>query len=334
MEEASLPRWKAMLHDNRATRRWNLLALEMTLPLLAVGCYYYGWTVLRMAVISALSALVCEAVAGRLILRRRTVDDWNAVVVGLWITCMLPANGSPWLGVIGSAFAILVVKIPFGGIDSAPFIPAAAGFAFLTVCFPERVFHYIPSSLADPVDTHSLALLLRGGQFVPHTRNLSSVFVGQTVGPMGTGGIVVIAVLLLASFLLKSRRSASLTSLGFLAIAALLAFAFPRTSGSRLDSVWMELCSGSLAFAAVLLLPEPATLPRRWFTRLAYGALAGALTMLLRHLGSYEENVCFALLLANAMMPLMIRAKQEYGHLKIVFAKRQDVGVKSGAKEA
>ncbi|MDR3314351.1 MAG: RnfABCDGE type electron transport complex subunit D [Oscillospiraceae bacterium] len=327
MEEA-LPRWKKLLRDNREARRWNLVSLELTLPLLVVGYYYYGAAVPRLAVIAALAAMICEAVAGRLVLRRRTVDDWNAAVVGVWVACMLPAGSPPWLAVVGAAFAILVVKIPFGGTLSAPFIPAAAGFAFLTVCFPARVFAYVPSVLVDPVDYRSLASLLRGGQFVPHVRNISYVLLGQTVGPMGTGSLIVIAAVLLISFLLKGRRTAALASLSFLAAAALLAFAFPRIAGSRLDSVWMELCSGSLAFAAVFLLPDPATLPRRWFTRAGYGAMAGVLAMLLRYLGSYEESACFALLLANAAMPLLIRAKNEIAHLKVALAqKKQREGV-------
>lgn len=337
MGESSLARVKEQSREKSAARRWNLASLYMTLPLLLVGYYYYGADMFRLAAIPALAAVACEAVASRLILRRRTVDDWNAVVIGLWIACMLPAGCAPWLGAVGSAFAVLVVKIPFGGVESAPFIPAAAGFAFLTVCFPDRVFAYVPSELAAPAAYSSLTFLLRGGHFVPDTRYLTEIVMGQTVGPMGTGGIFVIAAVLLGSFLLKQRRTAALASLSFLVTAALLAYIFPRAGGSRLDSVWMELCSGSLAFAAVYLLPDPATLPRRWYTRAAYGAAAAALTMLLRGLGSYEENVCFALLLANAAMPLMIRIKLERRHwMEVSVEKMRQLkpGAKNIGKEA
>jgi electron transport complex protein RnfD len=73
----------------------------------------------------------------------------------------------------------------------------------------------------------------------------------------------------------------------------------------------MELFSGSLLFAAVFLLPEPATMPGRWHSRLLVGAIAGGIAILLRNLGSFEETVVFAILLANAALPLLYRIQSE-----------------------
>ena len=309
------PRWKQRLADNREARNWNLTSLLLTLPLLLIGYYYYGGQALRTAAISVLAAVATEFVAGRLILRRGTLSDWNAVVVGLWIACMLPA-GAAVHAAAGSIFAILVVKIPFGGAMHVPFSPVAAGFAFLTVSFPHRVFAYVPSEIAPPIQGRSLALLLQQGRNVLDITQISGILLGQTLGPMGTGAIIVIIAALLAAFLLKSRRGYALSSLGFILAAAALAFVFPRVTGAegvsaRLASAGMELFSGSLLFAAVFLLPEPAIMPGRWFTRLGFGAIAGGLAILLRNLGSFEENVAFAILLSNAMLPLLYRIQAE-----------------------
>jgi len=321
------PRWKQRFADNREARNWNLTSLLLTLPLLLIGYYYYGTGALRTAAVSVLAAVLAELIAGRLILRRSTIDDWNAVVVGLWVACMLPAftapvDRAPLYAAAGSIFAILVVKIPFGGTMHVPFSPAAAGFAFLTVCFPHRVFAFVPSEIAPPVQGRSLALLLSQGRNLMQTSQMSHILLGQTVGPMGTGAILVIAAALVAMLLLKNRRRYALASLGFIGMAALLAFCFPRITGGtesfsmRMASVGMELFSGSLLFAAVFLLPEPAIMPGRWFTRLGMGALAGALCILLRNLGSFEENVAFAILLSNAMLPLMYRIQAEINQQK------------------
>ena len=90
---------------------------------------------------------------------------------------------------------------------------------------------------------------------------------------------------------------------------------FPRLLGptfrTRLISVGMELCAGSLLFAAVFLLPDPAIMPGRWYMRLAWGGMAAVLCMLLRFLGSFEEGVCFAVLLADAFLPLFYRMQSE-----------------------
>ncbi len=320
-----IPRWKQRFANNREPRLWNVTSLLLTLPLLLVGSYFYGFLVLRNAVIAALAAVVTEAIAGRLILHRRTLDDWNAVVTGVWIACMLPAEvnstfPAPVYAAIGAVFAVLVIKIPFGGTMNAPFTPAAAGFAFLTVCFPKTVFAYIPSELSPPQHSMSLALMLQQGRSLFGGKQLNSVMIGQTVGPMATGCIFLLVVTLGAMFLLNSRRKTAITSVAFIVVVALLSFVFPRATGAgfavRMGSVGMELCSGSLLFAAIFLLPDPAILPQRWFTRAGFGAMAGAFCVLLRQMSSFEESVCFAILLADAFMPLLYRLQAEIHNQK------------------
>jgi len=324
-----IPRWRQRFADNQEARAWNVTSLLMTLPLLLIGFYYYGGQALRSAAGGVIAAVLCEVVAGRLILKRRTVDDWNAVVTGIWVACMLPAdmlpgNAAPLYAALGAAFAVLVVKIPFGGTMHAPFTPAAAGFAFLTVCFPHRVFAFTPSVEFPPAYKASLASMLQNGRSVLSGKQLTALLLGQSAGPMGTGGILVIATALLAMLLLnRQRRSAACSSLGFLGAVAFIAFVFPRVLvnplnplQSRIESIGMELCAGSLSFAAVYLLPDPAVMPRRWFTRLGFGAIAGALAMLMRHIGSYEESVCFAVLLADAAVPMLYRLKSELRNQK------------------
>ncbi|MDR1927776.1 MAG: RnfABCDGE type electron transport complex subunit D, partial [Oscillospiraceae bacterium] len=321
MPDTVPPLRQTVLSDREVTQ-WNVGSLLLTLPLLLLGFYYYGGQALRLAVIAAAAAVLIELAAGRVLLRRNTLRDWNAVVIGLWIACMLPAQISPLYAVAGTAFAILVVKLPFGGTQNAPFVPAAAGFAFLSVCFPEAVFRFQSSDIIAPVDERSLASYLLEGGSLFNDRQLAPILLGQTVGPMGTGGILVIAAVLAATLLIRQRRSAALASLGFVATVAALALLFPRSFGSRWGALGMELSSGCLLFAAVYLLPDPAQLPRRWYTRLGYGVLAGVFCVLLRHLGSYEENVCFAILLANATTPLLIRIQDEIHHLRSIRAEK------------
>jgi len=338
------PRWKQRLATHRDARRWNLTSIALTLPLLLLGYFYYGTAALHVAAVSVLAAVLAELLFGRLFLRKNTLGDWNAVVVGLWIACMLPAfipppeqydmlgNYAAWYAALGSIFAIVVVKIPFGGTKHMPFSPAAAGFAFLTVCFPHRVFTFIPSEVVPSVRQRSLALLLNLGENAINSDNLPNILLGHTSGPMGTGVILVIAVLLVVMLLLKSRRSYAMASVGFIVTVCALAFVFPRvnpgpdgmTMTLRAASMGMELFSGSLLFAAVFLLQEPSTLPTRWHSRLVMGAIAGGLTILLRNLGTFEENVVFAILLANAALPAIYRLQDEIQQQKIFRSKKAE----------
>jgi len=338
------PRWKQRLATHRDARRWNLTSIALTLPLVLLGYFYYGTAALHVAAVSVLAAVLAELLAGQLFLRRNTLGDWNAVAVGLWIACMLPAfiappeqygmlgNYAAWYAALGSIFAIVVVKIPFGGTKHMPFSPAAAGFAFLTACFPRRVFSFTHSQVVPPVRGRSLALLLNQGENAITSQNLPRILLGHTSGPMGTGVILVIVVILVVMLLLKSRRSYAMASVGFIVAVAALAFLFPRvtpgvsgvTMNLRLASIGMELFSGSLLFAAVFLLQEPSTLPSRWPSRLVMGAIAGMLTVLLRRLGTFEENVAFAILLANAALPVIYRLQDEMLQQKIFRRKKTE----------
>jgi len=339
-----IPRWKQRFADNREARAWNVTSLLMSLPLLLVASYYYGAAPLRNAAVAAVAAVLSEAVAARLILHRRTIDDWNAVVTGVWIACMLPAQvnstfAAPMYAAVGAVFAVLVVKIPFGGTMHAPFTPAAAGLAFLTVCFPLTVFNYMPSTLVPPPYGASLASMLQHGRSVMGSRQLSVILLGQSAGPMGAGCILLLAAALVAMLLLEKRRSAAMASVGFLAAVAVVSFLLPRVTGDGwsarlgLESMGMELCSGSLLFSAVFLLPDPAIMPQRWYTRLGFGAVAGLLCAMLRQLGSFEETVCFAILLADAFMPLLYRIQSELRHQK-EFRDRVEALESAQAKEA
>ncbi|MDR0531619.1 MAG: RnfABCDGE type electron transport complex subunit D [Oscillospiraceae bacterium] len=320
-EQVYEPRWKRRFADNQEARRWNQTSLLLTLPLLAVGCYYYGLAVLRTAVIAAFAAVVCELIGGRLVLRQRVGDDWNAVVIGVWMACLLPARMEPrntvaLYAVVGAVFAVLFVKLPFGGTMNAPFSPAAAGFCFLSVCFPAKVYAFQPSVLVPPAHSRSLAAMLAQGRSVLDGGHFIDVLLGRVMGPACACALVTLAILL-AMLLIKERRSSVLVSLGFLVGVALIAFVFPRVVSAgtplmtRLSAVGMELFAGNLLFAAVLMLPDPAIMPRRWFTRFGFGAMAGLFAMLLRLLGHYEDGVCFAVMLADAFMPLTYRLQAE-----------------------
>jgi electron transport complex protein RnfD len=110
-----------------------------------------------------------------------------------------------------------------------------------------------------------------------------------------------------ALYLFVRRAASPGVFLSYLAVCALFAALFPRVSASVPYSVALELCSGYLLFAGVFLLGDPVTAPRFWLARIAYGALAGLLVMLLRHFGRFEDAPCFAVLLVNSVSGLLDR---------------------------
>lgn len=303
------------LHQDIILGRQEATTQLIALAVVAVmAWFFYGERSLRLLFAGAAAALCAELLAQGLFRRLRKPLDYHSLVVGACIAMMLPANAPYTVAIVGSVFAVWAVKLPFGGTMHAPFVPAAAGFAFLCLCFPKEVFSYpqmktitdITVSAAAWGDGTSLASLLQNGQSTAVGSGLAaSLLIGNArgiSGPMGTGCILVLLLCLLLPVMRKPRTA--LGPLGFLFSCAVLAFAFPRVQMGRWYSVLFELCAGMLVFAAVFFITDSATSPDTGGMRLLYGILAGVLCMLFRYFGVYEEGVCFAVLAANALWPI------------------------------
>jgi Na+-translocating ferredoxin:NAD+ oxidoreductase RnfD subunit len=107
------------------------------------------------------------------------------------------------------------------------------------------------------------------------------------------------------AYLFVRRRKALLATLGFVCACALWAAIDPRINASVPASIMLELCSGSLLFAAVFLVTDHATLSQNSVCRVICGAICGFFCMAMRKMGAYEETVCFAVLMANAFSPVI-----------------------------
>ena len=135
--------------------------------------------------------------------------------------------------------------------------------------------------------------------------SLVDMFLGNFPGPMGATNILVICACFL--FLIFRRTIRWEIPITFIASCTIFAFCFPRIMCTNLQSVYYELSCGTLLFAGVFMLTDPVTSPTTRFGRLAFGFLAGIVTMLFRYFGGYEEGVCFAILVMNALSPILDR---------------------------
>ncbi len=291
--------------------RASMLCLDVLitlLPLTVFSCVYFGIRPVTVMLVSIGAAIGFELLACLLMRRRPSLLDGTAAVTGGLIGAVMSPIAPLWLPVVAAGFAILVVKMPFGGNGRNLFNPAAGGLAFVTVCFPEQMFLFPDpgrplDDLSAVITAKSPAALLQSGGESFYT--LPNMLLGNFPGPIGA---VAIAILAACALYLFSRRSASpLITLPYLAVCALGAFFFPRVGNTWSSSLMLELCSGYLLFAGIFLLNDPVTAPRHWLARILYGALAGALVMCLRHFGQYEEGCCFAVLLINLFATVLDR---------------------------
>ena len=291
--------------------RYSLDTIIMMAPLLIAGCYLNGYNALRVAFWGIFSAVISEFAACKIMKKDSMVGDLSAAATGLAISLMLPAVCPSYVPIIGSAFAVLVAKIPFGGARRAPFVPAAAGFAFLCVCFPEAVFTYAPITVgtASPlfgsenfISATSFGEMLSYGKSVNlNELEIYSILGGVNPGPMGTTCMV--ALIGSAVYLLAKRPKKLAVSLSFILACTVMAALFPRVNAGVLTSIFMELSSGTLVFAALILVHNPVSAPRKLLPSMLYGFCAGIVCMLIRYFGKYNEGACFSILIMNAVAP-------------------------------
>lgn len=283
--------------------------LIMLSALCVVSVYCYGKRALLVLASGVLTAAFCDLVGGLLFYNKILLKDLCAVFTGAAIALMMPSTVPLYIPALASAFAILVVKIPFGGAFKAPVVPACAGFAFTTVCFPGEIFSFPTQAMnltGQFVSGTSLAGLLQKSSSL-HIDAISAfdILTGTVSGPMGTCCAAVLLGCL--AFLLIRRPTAFISAISFIVTCCVISLIFPRVNTGAAASLIMEICSGSLLFAAVFFVTDPATSPSRSVGCLIYGCFAGILCMLARHFGIYEEGVCFAVILANCAAPLVQR---------------------------
>ena len=294
---------------------YSVDTLLMGLGLLVMGIYLNGIAALYHAVVGVLSAVICEYISFRLVLKKNPLGNMSAFSVGLLISLSVSAACPLWITASASAFAVLVAKLPFGGTRNAPFVPVAAGVCFAQLCFPLSVFTYPASSGGlHPIFNNaegfvkgtSLIELLESGKAVPlNIFSYTSLLSGKYPGAIGTTCMLAMLGIVLYQLIRRPKRLYS--SLGFVLCCAVFAALLPRVNTGRFSSVIMELSAGSLMFVALLVLNDPVTSPKRPFQSVLYGVVAGTLCMLLRYFGKINEPAFFSVLLVNAFWPILSR---------------------------
>ena len=277
--------------------------LIMLLAPCFMAYWYYGVRSLFVIAASVAAAVITDALAGIIINKKIDIGDLSSVFTGAAIALMMPASVPYYVPVFASLFAVAVVKAPFGGSMKAPFVPAAAGFAFASVCFEEQVFGFNAGTQEKIFGSASLgSMLMKGRAVYVGPASIFDIIGGNVAGPMGTGCAILMVAC--AVYLLIKRPKALISSVSFIAACVMMISLFPRVTASFKTNLVPELCSGSLLFAAVFLITEPATQPQKILNKIIYGAVCGVICMGMRHMGAYEETVCFAILLTNALRPI------------------------------
>ncbi len=316
---------KSIAPHIRTDARVGKMMIDILLAAIPLGVFAYvnyGIRPIYLLLVSVVAAIASEMLC--CMLRRRPLSgamDGSAAVTGLIIGLVMSPMAPYWLPAAGSAFAIFVVKAPFGGTGRNVFNPAAAGIAALAYCFPQHMFTYpaIGSGEALPLGMYvtdtvitapSLASQLNSG-VAPQGSSLQ-LLLGDFAGPIGTtAGLILLA---FAGYLLVHRTISAWVVLPYFATCLVMTWLFPLSWMTPSLSTMAQLSAGYVLFAGVFLINDPVTAPRFWLGRLAYGVMTAILVMLLQRMGRSEAAACFAILVMNALSPILDRWTWRFWH--------------------
>ena len=306
-----------------------------------MGVYHGGVHALGQIILCSLTAVVCELIGFKAVLKKNTAGDLSALTTGMIIALLLPVSAPPYVGISACAFAVLAAKLPFGDVRNTPFLPSAAGFCFAAMLFTDAVFTY-PAVGSDFAFFGSegfvkgetlFDMLSKGNSLSLNVFGRASLLSGSYPGAIGTTSMLVLA----GGFGYMAVRHPKrlFASAGYLLSAAAFAFLFPRVNSGRLSSVIMELCAGGLIFAALLLITDPVTSPRKPAGAFCYGLTGGAVCMLLRYFSEFPDAACFSILITNALWPALtgetvLNKKTAEKYKKPLMKKKQELKRKAG----
>ncbi|MDR2891637.1 MAG: RnfABCDGE type electron transport complex subunit D [Deltaproteobacteria bacterium] len=278
------------------------------LPAAIMAVCNFGPAALKVIGLAILAAVLTEAVCSKMTKSECRLDDFHAVYIGMLVAFMLPADAPWWLPVIGSAVAVGLGKMLFGGLGANPLCPPAVAWAILVFSWPalmDASSVVLNSDLLDPL----YRLKYFGAADADANFTLASLLLGQQMGGLGSSQA---GALLVGGAFAAVRMNISIeTPIGFIVGVLLLGSILNVSNPTEYASGVFHLFAGSTLFGAFFLATEFGGSPSRPLARLLYGMIAGAMTIVIRVFGIHSDGVPFAILLANLIMPFldMIRPK-------------------------
>ena len=247
-----------------------------------------------LVVVTTAAAVLSEYIWEKLMHKPITIKDCSAAVTGLLLALNLPPTLPWWMGVVGAAFAIIVVKQLFGGLGQNFMNPALAARCFLLICFTGRMTYFV----YDGVTGATPLANLKAGEAV-NTMDMLLGFTRGTIGETSVIAIMIGAMFLILMGVIDLRIPGSYI-VSFIVFIVLF-------GGHGLDAQYItaHLCGGGLMLGAWFMATDYVTSPITSSGKIIYGICMGLLTGLLRLFGGSAEGVSYAIIISNLLVPLI-----------------------------
>lgn len=287
------------------------------LPAALAGVYFFRLSALNVMFFCILGAVGSEFIYQKITKQESTLDDFSAVVTGLLLAFNVPASLPWWMCIIGSAFAIIIVKMIFGGIGNNFMNPALAARAFLLASFPVAMttwtktgVNWVSSGSLDAVTTATplsflkLTTLENAAQGVDllsaNGISLMDMLIGNIGGSIGETSAILL--LLGGLYLMYKGIINYVIPVSYIATVFILTFIL---GGFNFNFAIYELLAGGLMLGGFFMLTDYTSSPMTAKGQMIYAVIAGILTAVIRLYGGYPEGVSYSILLVNVLTPLI-----------------------------
>lgn len=321
--------------SDRSVERIMKHVVLSLLPVCGFSIWQYGLSALALLLVVTATCLATERLFNRASGQSSTLGDWSATITGVLLALTLPPSFPLWMGVVAGFVAMGIGKALFGGLGYNVFNPALIGRAFVQAAFPvaittwvpafsaQRFSEFVPTTLTAPlmmppdvvdwvkqqaVDAFTGATPLARWKFENVVASTQDLLTGVVTASAGETSAILI---LVCGMYLAARKFMDWRiPLAVLGSAALTAWLFQLYNPAHFPAPTFVLFSGGLMLGAVYMATDMATSPVTPLGVWIYGAVIGVVTVMIRYFGGLTEGVMYAILLGNALTPLIDRYTQ------------------------
>ena len=273
------------------------------IPAIIASIYFFRARAVILFVVSIVSCVVFEAACQALMKRKITVSDCSAIVTGILFAMNMPPSLPLWACVLGCFVAIGLAKQLFGGLGNNIFNPVFLGRAFLAAAFPTFM-----TTWNNPVTMDAVTGATPLGM-VKFSHNLSvnygDLFIGNVSGSVGETSAL--ALIIGGIYLLIRKAIDWRIPLSYIGTVYIIGAIAGTVAPAAYAGGLFYTLAGGLLIGAIFMATDPVTSPVTKKGRWIFGAGCGVITMVIRLWGGLPEGVMYAVLLMNAVTPLLNR---------------------------
>lgn len=310
------------IHTEQSVSKIMYGVVIAMVPAILVSVYFFGLGAVKVMLASVLACLFFEwAIQKYLMKGPLTINDGSAIVTGILLAFNVPSNLPVWMIIVGAFVSIAVAKMSFGGLGKNPFNPALVGRVFLLMSFPVQMTTWpVPSpifagtavtdAITGPTTLGIIKEGLRAGKTVSELLPQIPGYARELWGNQGgsLGEVSAIALLIGAAYMFYKKIITWQIPVSYISSVVIFSGIFWLINPEMYLDPLFHLLTGGMMLGIFYMATDMVTSPISSRGMLIFGAGCGILTMLIRLWGGYPEGVSFAILIMNAIAPLINRS--------------------------